>query len=85
MSKNIQNEIAKASGTQELLRNDKISTKIGEQVPFPMQMAIVFNALEDLYAKMQALHGVDFRPEEFKEYSELRKTIKALVDSEMSK
>ena len=83
MSKDIQRKIAKASGTDELLRNDKISTKIGERVPFPMQMAVVFNALEDLYAKMEALHGQDFRPEEFKAYEALRNEIKALVDAEM--
>lgn len=82
MSKYVQQRIAKASGTDELLRNDNISTKIGEKVPFPMQMAIVMNALEHLYRLMEELHGQEFMSEEFKEYLEFRRLIKSLVDEE---
>ena len=78
-----QYRIAKASGTLELVRNDMISTRIGEKIPFPMQMAIIMNAMHHLYAKMQELHGEDFRTEEFKEYEKFRDEIKAKVDAEL--
>ncbi|MBQ8371558.1 MAG: hypothetical protein IJX38_01280 [Clostridia bacterium] len=77
----VQYKIAKKSGTITKLRNDKISAEIGKKVPFPKQIAIAMNALDDLYAKMSEIYGEDFRSEELKEYQRIRAEAKVKVDA----
>lgn len=77
----VQYKIAKKSGALTRIRNDKISAEIGKTVPFPKQIAIVMNALDDLYTKMSEIHGADFRSEEWREYQQIRDEAKATVDA----
>lgn len=83
MSKRNQIRIAKKAATYDRLRGDKISAEIAKIIPYPDQVAIVMNALEDLYAKMSELHGKDFRTEEWSAYQAVRAAAKAKIDAEL--
>lgn len=81
MSNKTQYKISRASGTLKALRRKRISDSIGKKVPISTQLATVMNAVEFLFARMEELHGTDFRPDEWKEYEAMRNEVKAAVDA----
>ena len=65
----VQYEIAKASGTLDLLRGDEISRLIRTKYPLSAQIAILMDR--------------DSKPSEYAEYQAFRAECKAKVDAEM--
>lgn len=72
--------ITTKSGRIKGIRGAAISKQISASVPFDGQMAIAMNALEAIFAHIEAETGKDIRPDDFKAYEELRAKAKETID-----
>jgi hypothetical protein len=73
--------IGERSGRLKKMLGAEISKEISEthNVKFDEQMAIAMNALEAIFAYIEAESGKDIRPEDFKKYEILRADVKEAI------
>lgn len=79
--------IAERSGRLKKMQGAEISKEISEThgIKFDEQMAIAMNALEAIFAYIEAETGKDIRPEDFKAYKSIRATAKERIKGEVEK
>jgi hypothetical protein len=77
--------IATKSGRIKGIRGAAISKEISEThgVKFDEQMAVAINALEAIFAYIEAKTGENIRPADFIKYEALREEAKNTVDKEI--
>ena len=77
--------IGEKSGRLKKMQGAEISSEISKTVTFDEQMAVAMNALEAIFAHIEAETDKDIRPEDFKKYSSLRATAKETVKERVNK
>lgn len=75
--------ITEKSGRFKKLRGAAISDEISKKATFDEQMAVAINALEAIFAHIEAETGKDIRPDDFKAYEKLRTDAKETIDREI--
>jgi hypothetical protein len=71
--------IGERSGRLKKMCGAEISDEISKTVTVDEQIAITMNALEAIFAYIEAESGKDIRPEDFKKYEILRADVKEAI------
>ena len=72
--------ITEKSGRFKKLRGAAISDEIAKSATFDEQMAVAINALEAIFAYIEAKTGDNIRPADFVSYEALREEAKNTID-----
>ena len=75
-------EIAEASGNLKKMMGTDISDELSKTVTFDEQMAIVMNALEVIFDKLEEVLEEKLRREDFSKYEKLREFTKQKIYEE---